>query len=260
MRRGRLGWYALWQARDYVMDRGAPTIIVSMLLGYLTAFPLLAGMNERLRIMPARAIARYGSPDLARIALLKDLNEAFLRSFLGVIVFLGALIAMNGIISRDRIRGYYRFLFSKPASPVRYYGQAFVVHWAGFLVVSVLLALLWGYLVSPLLSSALILVTATMFLLYGGIVFALSAAFKGDWLILAILTSLATYLWGRFGESESVLKTLLYLLPPLNRTTDVYFAVAAGSVMNWGLLAWFGAYGAASVAVGLYVVHKRRMA
>jgi hypothetical protein len=114
--------------------------------------------------------------------------------------------------------------------------------------------------VSPLLSSALILVTATMFLLYGGIVFALSAAFKGDWLILAILTSLATYLWGRFGDSESVLKTLLYLLPPLNRTTDVYFAVAAGSVMNWGLLAWFGAYGAASVAVGLYVVHKRRMA
>jgi hypothetical protein len=259
MRRSRLGSYALWQARDYLMDRGIPTLIVSVLFGYLTVAPMVANVRRGIENMPQRLIAKYGSIELARVALLKDINEPFLRTFLGVIVFLGALLAMNGVIANDRNKGYYRFLFAKPVSPLRYYGQAFVVHWAGFLAISVLLALLYGQLVSPLLSGPLLAGMATMFLLYGGIVFALSAAFRRDWLLLVLITALSTYLWDRFGESESILSKLLYLLPPLNRTTEIYYAVASHSAVNWRLLSWFGAYGAACVVAGLLVIHTRRM-
>lgn len=260
MRHGRLGRYALWQARDYLTDRGAPTAIVALLLGYLTAAPMLALVNKQMELMPQRVVAKYGSIEAARIALLKGINEPFLRSFLGVIVYLGALLAMNGIVATDRSKGYYRFLFAKPVSPLRYYGQAFVIHWAGFLVIASALAALYGVLVWPVLTPSLLVVMAGMFLLYAGVVFALSAAFRGDWLILVLFTVLASFLWDKFGQSESIFATLLYVLPPLSRTTEIYYAVAKGSAVDWGLLEWFAGYGAASVIAGMLVLRFRRMA
>jgi hypothetical protein len=260
MRRARLGRYALYQARDYLMDRGAPTALVGVLLGYLTAAPMLALANKQIELMPQRVIAKYGSLDAARIALIRDINEPFLRSFLGVIVYLGALLAMNGIVATDRTKGYYRFLFAKPVSPARYYGQAFAIHMLGFLVIAALLASVYGAFVWPLLSVNLLVVVAGMFLLYGGIIFALSAAFRGDWLILVMFTVLSSYLWDKFGQSDSALKAPLYFLPPLSRTTEIYYAVAKGSAVDWGLLEWFAGYGAACVIVGMFILRYRRMA
>ncbi len=66
-----------------------------------------------------------------------EFNHAFLRGILGTIVFVGALFAMNGIVANDRKQGFYRFLFAKPMTPSRYYGQAFFVHWAGFVAVMI---------------------------------------------------------------------------------------------------------------------------
>jgi hypothetical protein len=260
MRQARVGRYALWQARDYLMDRGAPTALVALLLGYLTAAPMLSMVNRQLETMPQRVIAKYGTMEAARTALMKDINEPFLRSFLGVIVYLGALLAMNGIVATDRSKGYYRFLFAKPVSPVRYYGQAFLIHWAGFLAIATVLAAIYGFFVWPLLSVKLVLIVAVMFLLYAGIIFLLSASFRGDWLILLMFTVLASFLWDKFGQSDSIVKSLLYVLPPLNRTTDIYYALAKGGAVDVGLLRWFGLYGAASVVAGLVVLRFRRMA
>jgi hypothetical protein len=258
--KARLPRYGLWQLRDYLLDRGTPTVIVASLGGYLTLAPLLSTVHRRLDLLPAVLVQRYGGPEGARVVLMQEMNELFLRSFLGAVVFMGALFAMNGIVANDRKQGYYRFLFSKPLPPTHYYGQAFLIHWAGFVAVTALMATAYGAFLTPFALGPLLLVVALMYLMYAGITFALSAAARWDWLSLVTVTALATFLWGRFGESQSVLAKLLYLLPPLHRTNEIYEAVAARAPLDMGLLYWFAGYGVVSYIIGLVVLRFRRMA
>lgn len=261
-RRGRaqVGLYGLWQFRDYLIDRGLPTAIVSALFGYLTLAPMLSRLDRTLANIPPALVAKWGGVEQAKAVLMGDINTVFLRTFLGVVVFLGALFAMNGIVANDRKQGYYRFLFAKPLSPMRYYGQAFLIHSVGYLAVVSALAVVYGLLVWPLLSLPLVYVLALMFLLYAGITFALSAAARWDWLSLVTVTVLATFMWERFGASASPVAKLLYLLPPLHRTGDIYMAVAKGDPLDWPLLWWFAGYGAVCFVIGLVVLRYRRLA
>lgn len=267
-RRSRLAAYGLWQLRDYLMDRGAPTFIIATLFGYMSLAPLLANLPKRTDQVPPGLIEKFGSADAAYAATMADFNNMFLRSFLGTLIFLGALFAMNGIVANDRKLGFYRFLFGKPVAPLRYYGQAFLIHWAGFLGVMTLLGAIYGYLVWPVLTVKLMTVVALMFLCYGGIAFALSAAARWDWLSLVAVSVAASFLWGRFGESTSPVARLLYLLPPLHRTDDVYaavagvrgFAGAAPSALPWNSLGWLAGYGAVAFVIGLIVLRHRRLA
>ena len=256
----RVGRYGVWQLRDYMMDRGLPTLLVCVLFGYLTLAPMLIGFRHQMDVLPQGLIVKYGGIEGARAALMHDVNGMFLRTFLGVVVFLGALFATNGIVADDRKKGYYRFLFSKPVSPARYYGQAFLVHWTGFLVVACLMALIYGAFAAPIMTRPLVYVLALMFLMYAGIAFALSAAARWDWLSLVAVTVLASYVWGRFGASTAVAAKLLYLLPPLHRTSEIYDAVAKGAPLNARLLAWFAGYGIVCYAIGLVILRYRRLA
>jgi len=263
-RRAQLGAYALWQLRDYVVDRGVPTLIVSLLLGYMTYDGIVNQVGE----MFPNPIAQFGSRAAAQAAMKSWLNYAFVSSALGAFVFVAALFAMNGIVSNDRKLGYYRFLFAKPMSTSRYYGQAFVIHFAGFLVVTALLGAVYGVLVSPVLSWKLMGVVATIFLCYAGVAFGLSAAARWDWLSLVAVSVASEYLWSRHGASTSVLARLLYLLPPVPRFRDAVAAVAGqpsfvqgpAPAMPWNLLWWIAGYGAACFVVGLIVLRHRRLA
>jgi hypothetical protein len=246
--------------RDYLMDRGAPTLIVSTLFAYLAIGPMLPALRRSLADVPARQVARYGSVEAARQALVSDFNFSFLNSFLGVIVFLGALFAMRGIVADDRKQGYYRFLFSKPVTPARYYGQAFAVHGLGFAIVVLVLGTLYGVTVAPVLSASLVSTLMLVYLCYAGIAFVLSAAARWDWLSLVSVTVAATYLWARFGESRSVLAKLLYLLPPIHKTGEVYEAAARGVALPWQTIAWIAGYGVICFVGGLIVLRHRRLA
>lgn len=258
--RSQIGRYSLWQLRDYLMDRGTPTFIVSTLFGYLSLSSMLPSLRRGLEQVSANQIARYGSVEAAREAMVREFNFAFLHSFLGAIVFLGALFAMRGIVADDRKLGYYRFLFSKPLTPARYYGQAFVVHGLGFAFVALVLGALYGIMVAPVLSVPLLSMLMLVYLCYAGIAFLLSAAARWDWLSLVSVTVAATYLWGRFGQSDSVLAKLLYLLPPLHKTGEVYEAAARGVASPWQTIAWIAGYGVLSFIAGLVVLRHRRLA
>lgn len=257
---GRLAAYAMWQLRDYFVDRGVPTALVGTLFGYMVGAPVMAGMSMRLERMSPAALANAGGLEAARAGMLGELTATFLTLLLGNLVFLGALFAMNGIVANDRKLGYYRFLFSKPLSPDRYYAQAFVLHWAGFLLVITLLGLLYHALIGPVLSAELFAGVALVYLCYAGIAFALSAAARWDWLSLVVVTVAANYFWLRYGASDHTLSGLLYLLPPIHRTSEVYSAVAKGAALPWHLLGWFAAYGTVSFVVGLVVLRFRRLA
>jgi hypothetical protein len=195
-------------------------------------------------------------------------NHAFLRSILGTIIFVGALFAMNGIVANDRKQGFYRFLFAKPMTPARYYGQAFFVHWAGFVGVMIVLGLVYGVLIWPVLSRPLLVVIAFMFVAYSGIAFLLSAAARWDWMSLVVVSVAATYLWTRYGESTHPLAKLLFLLPPLHLADEVYasvsgapmYASSAPVAVPWVILWWLAGYGAACYAAGLVVLRYLRLA
>ena len=258
--RGLVGLYGLWQFRDYLMDRGASTLIVLGLFGYLSLGPQLAVLHSRTEHVTAAQMAQAGGAQAWRTTQLQPLTQNFLANFLGVVVFLGAVFAMHGIVANDRKTGFYRFLFAKPVSPSRYYGQAFVIHWAGFTALVSAMAVVYGALVQPILSVPLVTAVAVMFLMYAGIEFLASSLARWDWMSVVAVAVAATYLWDRFGRSPSPVARLVYLLPPLHRTAEVYSAVAQGDTLPWQLLAWFGGYGLVCVVAALFVLRYRRLA
>ena len=266
MSRARVGAYALWQLRDYLKDRGVPTLIVATLSAYLS----LSAIFEPEVRGPIMSILRdrFGTAEAAQAAWMTHVNFAFLSTTLNALVFLGALFAMNGIVANDRKLGFYRFLFSKPVTPSRYYGQAFLVHWAGFMLVMTLLGLLYGLILSPIITQRLLVVIGLMFIAYSGIAFLLSAAARWDWLSLVAAAVAATLLWDRFGASTHPIAKLLYLLPPLDRANEVYLSVSGTPVMGsappggipWALLVWLTSYGVVCYLAGLVVLRYRRLA
>ncbi len=259
-RRGRVLTYGLFQLRDYLVDRGLPTLLIGALGGFLTASPMLPARRHNLEILPPSLVAKWGGIEAARAVISREYTELFLRGFLGSLIFLGALFAMNGIISNDRKQGYFRFLFTKPIRTTRYYGQAFVIHFLAFLGIVALLGLIYTAFMGEILSWQLMAGVAGVFLCYAGIAFVLSGASRFDWLSLVAVTVLANFVWGLYGDSRNPLAWLLYLLPPVHRTQEVYQAIASRTSMPWSLLAWYAAYGLVTFTAGLIVLRKRRLA
>lgn len=274
-RKGRIGLYALWQLRDYIMDRGLPTLLVALLFGYVGVAPAMRSMSIQLeRLMAARPedlkripdgvkiaqIAHEQGADAARSYMMIAFSKGFLTSFIGIIVFLGALIAFSGLAANDRKNGYYRFLFSKPITAMRYYGQAFAVHSVAYVGIVALLAMLFSWLVTPIMGLALFEGIALVFLCYAGMTFAISAASRSDWLIMLAFWMFSTYAWDSYGESKAVVARLLYLLPPVHRTTEVYLAIATKTSLPWHALEWFAGYGLVCFAIGLVTLRYRRLA
>jgi ABC-type transport system involved in multi-copper enzyme maturation permease subunit len=264
--RARVGAYALWQLRDYLKDRGIPTLIVATLSAYLS---LSAIFEPRVRRQIMSILSdRFATTEAVQRAWMAHVNFAFLSNTLNALVFVGALFAMNGIVANDRKLGFYRFLFAKPVSPSRYYGQAFLVHWAGFMMVMTLLGLVYGVILSPIVTQRLLVVIALMFVAYSGIAFLLSAVARWDWLSLVAAAVAATLLWDRFGASTHPVARLLYLLPPLHRANEVYLSVSGTPVLGsaspggipWALLAWLTGYGVLCYLAGLVVLRYRRLA
>jgi ABC-type transport system involved in multi-copper enzyme maturation permease subunit len=268
--RARAGAYAVWQLRDYLKDRGLSTLVVAALSAYLgwSMMTDASPMPRPTDATSAELLVRFGSAGAVYAARMAEFSFHFMRSMLGALIFLGALFAMNGIVANDRKQGFFRFLFAKPLTPARYYGQAFVVHCVGFMLVIVLLALLYGVIVWPVLSLQFVLVVGLMFVAYAGVAFLLSAAARWDWLSLVAVSVAATFLWTKFGASTHPLAKLLYLLPPLHRADEVYLAVSGTPVISaagapdvpWPLVLWFGGYGILCYIAGLVVLRFRRLA
>jgi hypothetical protein len=259
-RRARLGRYALWQVRDYAYNRGLPTLIVALLLGYLGVSTLLARLSSPDKLSPQLLDDYGGNVAAARAAMRHDLSMGFMTSFLGTFAFLGALFAINGIVSNDRKLGFYRFLFAKPVAPAAYYGTEFVVNGLCFMVLSVVIALLYGVLVEPVLSASFLIAVASGYLCYAGLGFALSALSRWDWLSLVAVAGAADVLWMLYGKSTSPFAVLLRLFPPVNRTSAIYTGAASGMPLPWQSVLWLAGYGAIAFVAGLAILRHRRLA
>jgi hypothetical protein len=242
-RRARLSEYAPWILRDYLTNQGPSTILVVALIGFMMLLPVMqtAGSAWRMGQVPHSIAVRL------------------LRELAVPLAFLGTFFATNGIISNDRKFSFFKFLFAKPVRPPQYYALAFLVYGFGMMIVTLVMLGAWALAVRPMFPPELFAVVALMYLAYGGIGFALSAAWRFDWLSLVTVLLVANFAWSMWEKSDAPAHWLLYLLPPVHRANDAYALISHDTLaaIQWGSIAWLGGYGLACFLLGLLVIRRR---
>ena len=238
--RARLSAYAAWIFRDYITNQGPSTLLVVLLVGFLSLLPVLNG---------AMGPARLG-------AVPTEIAMRILQAMLPPLAFLGTFFATNGIVANDRKLGHYRFLFSKPVNPPAYYALTFAVYGLGLLIVTMALMGVWAFTVRPMLPRELFVIIPLMYLAYGGIGFLLSAAWRFDWLSLVTVLLVANVAWAVWGTAQGARRWALYLLPPVHRAGDIYNMQLSRDV-PWSSMLWLGGYGLACFVLGLIVIRRR---
>lgn len=242
MNRGRLGRYALWQFRDFALERGISILIIGLLYGYLALEPIRRLMGPSWTMNPQLPLSQI-------VTMLAS-----------SIVAISVLIALNGIISNDRKTGYYRFLFAKPVDPLFYYGQLFLVYLAGVVVAMLVLCGLFMIFAAKFNVLYVVLYTILIFISMGGIGFFISAATRYDWVVLAAVWVGSRILRGIFGGSPDWRGKAVQILPPVHKVDDVAHSLIVNGTAHVTDILWFLGYGALFFALGLVVLRRRSMA
>lgn len=239
--RARLGAYALWQLRDFALERAIGMLLAGVVLGAPVVMVSAATM-----LIDADQLVRGSTFIVAQTV--------------GTIAALFVFIAVNRIVSGDRVTGYYRFYFSKPVSVVAFYARSFAVIGLGMLaVVSVLLgvATLFG---GRIPAGPTLLYFAVVYVSMASIGFFLSTVTRFDGVILLALWFSSVVLRQLFGADSGVRGTLVKLLPPVHRLTPLRDALYSGAPVEWTGLLHLLAYGLLFFVLGLVVLWRRSLA
>jgi hypothetical protein len=242
MSRARLARYALWQFRDFAIERGIAIMIIGLLLGYTLIAPLRAAMGAAFQIDPRSQ---------AWPVIITVTSSA---------VSLAVLIALNGIVSTDRKMGYYRFLFSKPVSAVAYYAQLFFVYMAGVLVAMLLLSGALHTVVPTFQIANFLVYTAIIYIAMGGIGFFLSVATRFDWVTLAAVWLGSRILREFLGAKPGWKSKAAELLPPVHKLNEVSMSIITSGTAHTSDVIWLLGYGALFFALGLLLLHRGSLA
>jgi hypothetical protein len=175
-------------------------------------------------------------------------------------VSLAVLIALNGIVSTDRKTGYYRFLFSKPVSPVAYYTQLFFVYMAGVLAAMLLLSGVLHTVVASFNIVNYLLYASVIYIAMGGIGFFLSVATRYDWVSLAAVWLGSHMLRNLYGAKPGWRSKAVELLPPVHKLSDVSMSLITNGSAHTGDVLWLLGYGALFFALGLLILRRGSLA
>ncbi len=239
---GRLARYSLWQFRDFVIERGIAIVIIGLVLGYLLIEPLRRTMGPQFAIGPL-------SPAWPLVIMLTS-----------SVASLSVLIAFNGIVSTDRKLGYYRFLFSKPVSPVAYYAQLFFVYMAGVLIAMLLLSGVLYTIVPAFRIVNFLLYVAIIYIAMGGIGFFISVATRFDWLTLVAVWIGSRVLRDFYGPRPGWQSKAVELLPPVHKLNDVSQTMITNGTAPTSDVLWLLGYGALFFALGLLMLRRGSLA
>jgi hypothetical protein len=235
--RGRLARYALYQTRDYLIERGLPTLLVGGILFLPVFFALARPIEQEL-------------PSLLVLSALAALMPIF-----GIVA---VLLGVNGLIANDRQRGYFRFLFSKPISVTRYYLQAFVINGVGTIGMVCFLVLVLVTLGGSPFPWSVVSYMALFYLCAGGVGFLLSVLTRFDWVALGIIWALAQTLRQlAYQMSGWYFEILNVLLPPAHLMTRIAGDYAQGIGTPTRSLLWIGGYGVIALLLGVLALRLR---
>ena len=247
MMNGRLVRYAPWMARDYMFWSGVATYVLVFGFGWLW----WQGMSV--------ALSRMADP-----ALISRAIHSLARELTTILALLGPLIATAAMVSSDRHHGYYRFLFSRPVHPPRYYATIFGVNGLGFLLIAGLLWTTFILAISPMRPIGFLPMMALSYLFVGGILFLVSVLVRFDLLLGILLYTVSAVAWGSLdGGVEWVkrVRALVWLLPPVSHHHRLLASLTMPEVVvSWKAVAWVAGYGLACFALGLLLLRRRGFA
>lgn len=233
MTRANVSGYARWQLQDFMMDRG----VALVLIGALLAAPEV--------MMTSRFSAAFNSPYQVLLRLTGSLAIVF------------SLISLNGQVSNDRTKGYFRFLFAKPVSPAVFYAQQFGVWFLGMLIVVGLLIALFAGFMGPVNPWPILWYMALSYLAFGGVGFLISTVTHRDWLVLIGVWSVSQLVTSVYNDGSHWFEKLFFLLPPVEHLSNASKALMRAGVVGSSDVAWILGYSAVFFGLGLYVLHKR---
>ncbi|HEY8164322.1 MAG TPA: hypothetical protein VIF83_02090 [Gemmatimonadaceae bacterium] len=237
--KSNLEHYFLWQLRDFIRERGVAMLLIGLLFGMTVIVPMKV------------ATSATGTQLTDRMA------TQILMLVLPQVSFITSFIVLNGLVSTDRIRGYYRFLFSKPVSVPVYYAQAFLVSFLGYCTVFTILLALFVAFVKPIMPFGTLAFGALVFLSLGGIAFFISSLFRRDWIVLSVVLA-GTWIMGSWwGQKGGIRQAFVQLLPPLGKLTGQMDGLVNRGTANPADVFHVLGYSALFFAAGLIVLHRR---
>jgi hypothetical protein len=239
--RGRLGAYAWWQLRDYVLGPGAGTLF---LVGLVSLAPIF-GMRRAMGV----AAGPEAMADMVRV------------SFLAMVQFLalvGPIVAVGSMVSADRAPGLARFLFAKPISVSRFYLQMWLVRGAGLLAITAVLALTVDRLAAPVPWLAAVGGIALTWLLLGGVGYLASVLAPRDSIYVIGCYALTTLLdqFRSIAPQWAWVDGLLTVLPPMHKLGPLRNALLAGQGWSWPDAWHVMGWGAACVVLATVLVRR----
>lgn len=242
--KGRLARYAPLQFADYAIERGAVTLLLGMLIGWAMIVPI------------AKGLLHDPDPERSRVVL----QQFFLQTF-GLYCWFATITAVNGIVSNDRAKGTFRFLFSKPVPAIRYYAQAWLLHGLGVILVISLLLGIFSVFVRPFFPPRLLAYIAVYYVLLGGIGFLFSAITRRDAAALVVFWLMSLVVHARFADETGPLaRVMTVLVPPSHKTTPMMVAILTGQPLDPAAVWWALGYGVVCFVAGLAVIRFRPMA
>ena len=233
MMRSNVARYARWQLQDFMVDRGVALVLIAVLL----SAPEIIMMRK------------LGGA-------LRDPTQSALRMSASLAIIF-SLVSLNGQVSNDRTKGYFRFLFAKPVSPGAYYAQQFAVWFVGLMIVVALLIGVFSLTAGPISPWPILWYVALMYLGLGGVSFFISTVLRRDWLVLMGFWTITQIAREFYGDANSWIETLFVVLPPSDHMENAGKALVRQGVVGAADVAWILGYSALFFLLGLYVLHKR---
>ena len=245
--RARIAAYAGFQLKDYFTGRAMVGVLATAAIAWGYAFRrgLTVSMFDSSGGLEAR----------------EQLQQAF-EFVLAVFAFAAAVLAAQGLVARDRSRGYDRAMFSRPVSPARYYLQSFVLAGLGSTILGAIAAQLYAATVHPVSVVGVALYVALVWLAMGSLAFLLSTVTRLHVVVLGCVIGAAFALDAFVGTlatggGRSVLELAQYVLPPAHVLVALRGPFARGLMIDPRSVAWPLAFGTACLLVSLLMLRRR---
>lgn len=246
--KARMAAYGGYQLRDYFVGRGALTIVATCLVVWayvasngitLAAFDPSAGIEGR------------------------DQAHRVFTAVLSIFAIIAAAFAAQGLIARDRRRGYDQLWFSRAVSPLRYYLQGFALSGLGAILLGSGVAEVYAIAVHPISVPGAAACVALAWLTIGGLAFALSRVTWFHTPLVAVLVGadLALHQFAPVLRSTSAGAVLVdfgqYLLPPAHVIAALSDPFVQGTLVDPRALIWPVVFGLVCLTIACLQLRRR---
>ncbi len=230
MTRGQALRYVGWQ----VLDRTGPRVVACWFIG--GALLLLIGQAMRQGPgLPPR-------PEIEKVLITLHQQLAFIFT----------IILAHGIVSEDRLRGYFRFYLAKPVAAPWFYGQSAALAALGMAAVSAGYVVFGGLLLGHVWAWRVVGQGVAVFALLGMLTTVASVVSSRDWLWAIVVLVVSSILRHRYPPADSTIGRVLHALLPPNHLLGTKAALTAGEWL------WLGGWGIGLFALAILLLRARR--